>query len=236
MAVRLNCDVGEGLNNEVLLMPYIHSCSIACGGHAGDTDTMKRAVELAIQYETDIGAHPSYPDKTNFGRESMNMDDEALVFSVREQVEALEKIIRQYDIPLHHIKAHGALYNDMAGNRDKAEVFLSAVENYKGRVRLYVPYGSEIAKSAVSRGFNIRYEAFADRNYNDDLSLVSRKSTNAIILKPEAIRQHILYMVKEQKVRTVTGSEKTIRADTFCLHGDHPHAAEVLRYLSEHTI
>ncbi|RNL91429.1 5-oxoprolinase subunit PxpA [Sinomicrobium pectinilyticum] len=231
MSIKLNCDVGEGLDNEHLLMPYISSCSIACGGHAGDRGSMQRVADLAVKYKVGAGAHPSYPDRENFGRESIKMEEGELMKCVQRQVVTLENVLREKRIPLHHIKAHGALYNDMARKTDIAEIFLSALISYRERVPLYVPYNSEIAKLAVARGFRIIYEAFADRNYNNDLSLLSRKEKKAVILDKEKVLRHVLFMAKEGKVRTSDGSEVKIRADTFCLHGDNAHAVEILKYL-----
>ncbi|MGS2739338.1 5-oxoprolinase subunit PxpA [Sinomicrobium sp. M5D2P17] len=231
MSVKLNCDVGEGSNNEHLLMPFISSCSIACGGHAGNMESMRKVVDLAVQNDVGTGAHPSYPDRENFGRKSLNMEERELIGSLQQQIAILENILREEGVPLHHIKAHGALYNDMAKNKNIAEIFLSAIRSYRDRVPVYVPYNSVIEKLAVSKGFRITYEAFADRNYNDDLSLVARNTENAVILDKEEVRKHVLFMVKEGKVRTLSGKEVTIKTDTFCLHGDNPNAVEILRYL-----
>ncbi|UGU16045.1 5-oxoprolinase subunit PxpA [Sinomicrobium kalidii] len=231
--INLNCDVGEGLDNEHLLMPHISSCSIACGGHAGDEETMQRVVDLAIKYGVQIGAHPSYPDRENFGRRSVNMVSEKLIASIREQVGALEDIVGKKGAALYHIKAHGAMYNDMARDRNTAEIFLSAIEKYRESVFIYAPCNSEIERLAVSEGFSIKYEAFADRNYNDDLSLVPRSADNAIIHDKEKVLEHLLFMTKEGKVLTVKGNKVAIKADTFCLHGDNEHAVEILEFLSK---
>ncbi|MBC9796340.1 5-oxoprolinase subunit PxpA [Sinomicrobium weinanense] len=233
MTIDINCDVGEGLDNEHLLMPCISSCSIACGGHAGDEEAMRKVVNLAVEHGVKIGAHPSYPDRENFGRRSVKLERQDLIASIREQVKALEDIVIEKGTAFFHIKAHGALYNDMARDRSTAEIFLSAIEEYRESVFIYAPYNSEIESLAVSEGFRIKYEAFADRNYNDDLSLVPRSAENAVIHDKEKVLEHLLVMIKEGKVLTTTGNKITIKADTFCLHGDNAHAVEILEFLSK---
>ena len=168
--IDINCDVGEGLNNERLLMPYITSCNIACGGHAGDIQTMTIAVALSKKYHVKIGAHPSYPDKENFGRESMQISTDALSKSIIDQIQTLEKVVDDAHLKIHHIKPHGALYNDLAKDLSLANTFLDIIQNYSKKYALYSPFESTIAKEAPLRGFNVIYEGFADRNYNDDLS------------------------------------------------------------------
>ncbi|MDH5475806.1 MAG: LamB/YcsF family protein, partial [Cyclobacteriaceae bacterium] len=169
--IDVNCDVGEGVNNEELLMPYISSCNIACGGHAGGLETMTNVVSLAIKHNVKIGAHPSYPDRENFGRKSMVISDEDLAITIVKQIKTLEKVVSTSERQLHHIKPHGALYNDIAKNTALANVFLDAIASYRNTCALYVPFTSEIAHEALKRNFKVVYEAFADRNYNDDHSL-----------------------------------------------------------------
>ncbi len=232
-SIDINCDVGEGAGNEAKLFPLISSCNIACGGHAGDASSMQRLVRLAKEFKVKVGAHPSYPDKENFGRSSMDIPSEVLIQSIQDQTAELVSILRKENIPLHHIKAHGALYNEIAKNTELAKFFLKAIADHKEDALIYVPYASEIAKTAMAQGFSIAYEAFADRNYNDDLSLVSRKHPLALIKSPEAVLKHIVQMVKHQKVGTITGENVKILADTFCIHSDTPSAFEIVLYLSE---
>ncbi len=232
--IDLNCDVGEGIGNEAQLLPLISSCNIACGGHAGDEMTMREVIKLASQNNVKVGAHPSYPDKVNFGRISLDLPVDILFKSIQEQIKKLEEILNNGQMNLNHIKAHGALYNDLAKNKDLAIRFLNAVQQYKDKVFLYVPYGSEIAEEAIHRGFHIKYEAFADRNYNKDLSLVPRTHKHALIEEPEKVLEHLILMVEQQKVQTLNGEVSTIFADTFCVHGDTPNALQILMYLSKY--
>ena len=231
--IDLNCDVGEGVGNEAQLFPYISSCNIACGGHAGDTFTMRQIVRLAKHWNIKVGAHPSYPDKENFGRTHMDITSEALIQSIRHQITTLVSILQQENIPFHHIKAHGALYNEIGKNAALASQFLEAIVRYKKEVLIYVPHASEIDKMAVAQGFSIQYEAFADRNYNADLSLVPRTHPKALIASSSAVLKHIVQMVKSQRVRSLTAENVKILADTFCIHSDTPAAIEIVMYLTQ---
>ena len=232
-SIDINCDVGEGAGNEAQLFPLISSCNIACGGHAGDASSMEQIVRLAKKCKVKVGAHPSYPDKENFGRASMDITSEALVESIREQIDNLVSILKKENIPLHHIKAHGALYNDIAKNKTLAAKFLEAVARYKKDILIYLPYTSKIEKFAVSQGFSVAYEAFADRNYNSDLSLVGRNHPQALIQSPVAVLKHVVQMVKHQKVCTLSAENIKILVDTFCIHSDTPSAIEIVMYLSK---
>jgi lactam utilization protein B len=231
--IDINCDVGEGLNNEHLLMPYISSCNIACGGHAGDVETMTQVVSLAVKYHVKIGAHPSYPDKENFGRESIEISKETLEKTIIQQIRSLEKIVAESGHHLHHIKPHGGLYNDLAKNEVFANSFLDIIEVYKTKYKLYVPYNSAIGKEAKRRNFIIIYEAFADRNYNDDGSLVSRQYSKAVITDINEIIAHIFQIKNEGKVSTISGKKITIKADTFCVHSDTKNAIEIVKNIHQ---
>lgn len=233
MNIDINCDVGEGIGNEAELFPFISSCNLACGGHAGDETTMQAIVSLAKRHQVEIGAHPSYPDKSNFGRISMDLNLAELLETIQTQVANLVSVCEKEHVKLHHIKAHGALYNDTAKGGPLALTFLKAIEEYKAELYLYVPSASFLAQMASEQGFKIKREAFGDRNYNEDLSLVSRKQSNAIISEPSLVFEHLYSMVQNQQVRTVSGVLKTIVADTYCIHGDTPNALQILMYLSE---
>lgn len=234
--ININCDVGEGVNNEAQLMPFIQNCSIACGGHTGNEESMKNVVELALKYNVKIGAHPSYPDRENFGRKSMKIESNKLIESIQSQVKSLEKVVLECKGKLHHIKPHGALYNDIAKNKLLAQQFLKAILPYKSRVNLFVPYNSEIEKCALNNGFSIIYEAFADRNYNDDLSLVSRTDKEAVIFNSEAILRRVLEILNAEKVVAISGEKIAIKAETFCVHSDTKSAVEIVKKIANSRI
>lgn len=229
--IDLNCDVGEGVGNEAQILPMISSCNIACGGHAGNEASMRTILRLAKTLEVKAGAHPSYPDRENFGRISMIITEDALKLSIQEQLERFYTIANEEGVTVHHIKPHGALYNDIARDESLADLFLDAAADFlTGRV-LYVPFGSIIARRAREAGIAIWYEAFADRNYNKDLSLVSRKKDNALITDPERMKEHVLHIVKEGLVKTIEGDRLPLKAQTFCVHGDTPNATLLLKQL-----
>lgn len=229
--IDLNCDVGEGVGNEAQLFPLISSCNIACGGHAGDETSIRAILKLAEQHQVKAGAHPSYPDRENFGRISLDITDEALAMSIKKQLKGFFDIADEEDIPVHHIKPHGALYNDIARDARLANLFLAAIADYlPGRI-LYAPYGSVIAELALKSGVEVCYEAFADRNYNENLSLVSRKQENALITDPDSMNAQVLRILKDQQVQSVEGSLVPIQAQTFCVHGDTPDAVSLLKKL-----
>ena len=229
----INCDMGEGVDNEHLLMPYISSANIACGGHAGDPATMTRVLQLSVKHNVKAGAHPGYPDPHNFGRKSMKISGNALVSSIKIQVDSLVRIAADLGVRLYHIKPHGALYNDAANDEKLALLVLEAIEGYKNACRLYLPPGSVIAEKASGMGFSLEFEAFADRAYNDDLTLVSRSNPGAIIHEPEDVLQHMLNIIEHGKVKTLSGKMKPLNASTFCIHGDHENSVHIARYIYE---
>ncbi|TLP72785.1 5-oxoprolinase subunit PxpA [Maribacter sp. ACAM166] len=230
----INCDVGEGIGNEAELFSMISSCNIACGVHAGSKETIRLCLKLAQKYSVSIGAHPSYPDKENFGRISLDINDEDLIKSIDDQMQLFTTECIKLGVSLHHIKPHGALYNDVAKDEHKAQVFLKAIAPYKEKVFLYVPCGSVIQEMALATNFKIKREAFADRNYNNDLSLVSRNQENALISNGQAVLEHLLLMYNENVVETLSGEKIPIYADTYCIHGDTPDASQILTYITKH--
>lgn len=230
--IDINCDVGEGIGNESDLFPHITSCNIACGAHAGDEKTMLRVVQLSNKFGIKVGAHPSYPDKENFGRRSMSMSKTDLKNSIRGQIGLLNSIVVREGMKLNHIKAHGALYNDIAAHRELSVDFLKAISDFREEVSVFVPPCSVISAEAKKNGFKIALEAFGDRGYQPDLSLVSRQFPDAVISQPETVLERVVSMVREQTVRSATGEDVSIRADTYCIHGDTPNALQILMYLS----
>lgn len=231
--IDINCDVGEGIGNEAALMPLISSCNIACGGHAGSFEIMTEVIRMAANFGVKVGAHPSYPDPENFGRLSMEISEGELESSIRSQMQDIIGILKNEETELHHIKAHGALYNDIAKRTDLAKIFLSAVEDFKDAALIYLPNKSAIEAEALHAGFKIQREAFADRAYNSDLSLVPRTLPGAVIQNPEMVLHHLIEMVKTQSVTTLKGEKVGIQAETYCVHGDTPSALEILNYLTQ---
>lgn len=231
--IDINCDVGEGVANEVKLFPFISSCNIACGGHTGNRDSMRATVRLAKKFGVGIGAHPSYPDRENFGRKSLSMDAAELSQSIKGQIHQLASICKEEKVTIQHIKPHGALYNDLAKDVELSRIFLDAIQEYKSELVLFVPFDSALEKLAHTEGFKIKVEAFADRNYTGNLALASRTHSNALITNPQEVLNHLLRMVKERQVRTVDNTFEPMLAQTYCVHGDTPEALQILTYITK---
>ncbi len=232
MTIDLNCDVGEGMQNEHLLMPFISSCNIACGGHYGNSNTIDKAVQLAIENKVYIGAHPSFPDKKKFGRTFLNLSKVELADSLRSQLDLFCNILDKKAVNLHHIKPHGALYNAIAKDEYLANIFIEITKPYlHNKCYLYVPFGSKIEKVAYENRVSIKYEAFADRRYNLDLSLVSRNNKNAVITELHKVIQQVFLMVDKQLVTTILGEKIHIKAETFCIHSDTKNAVNLVQEL-----
>ncbi|WP_296313385.1 5-oxoprolinase subunit PxpA [Winogradskyella sp. UBA3174] len=231
--IDINADVGEGIGNESMLMPYLSSCNIACGGHAGDIATMTEVVKLAKTNNVKIGAHPSFPDKANFGRVAMYMTSSELYTSLKQQIRSLQIILDSENLKLNHIKPHGALYNLAAKDKEIAIVIIDVLKSFSAPLKLYAPKISVIANMAKANTIEVVNEAFADRNYNDDLSLVSRKKDNAILNKKEAVLNHVLGIIKHQKITVIRGVEVELKAETICVHSDTENAIEILKFLQQ---
>jgi UPF0271 protein len=226
MHIDLNCDLGEGMPNDEAIMSLITSANIACGGHAGDEETMRRTVELAKCFGVAIGAHPSFEDRANFGRFEMRLSAAEIQRLVRRQIEALAKFA-----PLTHVKPHGALYNLAARDRMVADAIASAVKEVDPELVLVGLAGSEMLRAGEWVGLRVASEVFADRTYQSDGSLTPRNQPGALIHDPVRAVEQVLEMVTRGTVRAVDGTEVCVKADTVCLHGDGPHALTFAEHL-----
>jgi 5-oxoprolinase (ATP-hydrolysing) subunit A len=227
----INCDLGEGIGNDHLIMPHISSANIACGGHAGNDATMRETVRLAIAHGVQIGAHPSYPDPENFGRISMAIAPEELRRSIAGQIGSLLQITREMGGSLVHVKPHGALYNDASRDRQISGIIADAILEADPALVLVGLSGSVMLAVAAERGLKTAAEVFADRNYTDDGFLVPRSEPDALITGIRESVEHVARMVGQGMVRTRSGRIIPIRADTVCIHGDNPQAAELAKAL-----
>ena len=225
----INADVGEGIENENELFPFISSCNIACGGHTGNYKTMLSTVGLAKQYNVKIGAHPSFEDRENFGRKILKVDKKELLSSLINQVESLQDILKNQEIKLNHIKAHGALYNLSAYDKDSAKIIIELAK--KIDTKLYVPYSSLISKIAKEQGVETYNELFVDRNYNSDLTLVSRENSNALINDSKTMFEHVKKIINDQIITSINNKNMSVEFDTLCIHGDSPNAIELIKEL-----
>jgi UPF0271 protein len=230
--IDINADLGEGAGYDAALMPLISSCSIACGGHFGDGNSIRTALQLAKKHGVKVGAHPSFPDANHFGREVLTMTKRALTESVFEQLSAFYTVCETEDIDVHHVKLHGALYNYAAKDAPTADAIVEAITANKLRPKLYVQYGSVLHKKAENL-LPLVFEAFIDRSYNNDLSLVSRDHPRALIQEPTKAWEQLFGMINRGVVRTIDSEEKQIVATTFCIHGDHEHSVAILKYIQK---
>lgn len=232
MKIDINCDLGEGMGNDALLMPYLGSCNIACGGHFGDDASITAAIKLANQYKVNVGAHPSFPDKQNFGRVVMDISQQQLQDSLYQQISDFLAVCQQQNTAMHHIKLHGALYNLAANDAEIAALVLNVFAATATDIKIYVPYNSVIAMMAEDY-FPVVYEAFADRRYHQDLSLVNRSQNNAVITDKHEAWQQVSTIIKQNKVESIEGELVDIKADTFCVHGDQSNALEILKHIQQ---
>ncbi len=232
-SIDLNCDMGEGLSNDAALMPFISSANIACCYHAGTLETMQQTVELAVQHHVAVGAHPGFADKENFGRTEMMLPQKALYSLVSAQIIALYKICIQQEISLHHVKPHGALYNMAARDAETANTIAQAIKDIDENIILYGLSGSHLISEANKLNLKTVSEVFADRTYQDDGSLTSRKEKNALIEDENVSVQQVLQMILQQTVTSVSGKPVNIVAETVCIHGDGKHAVAFAKKIDQ---
>jgi len=238
----LNCDMGElpeaiADRTQEALMPSLTSVNVACGGHAGDEWTMKTTIEQALRWKLAIGAHPSYPDRANFGRVELKLPAETVAEFVFEQVQALGVVAANCGTRVAHVKPHGALYNQAAHNRELAVAIAKGVARWSRDVVLVGLAGSPMLDVFREAGFAVAAEAFADRRYEPDGTLRSRKFADALIRDPQQAGRQALSIVERRLVIASDGSEVPVNAQTLCIHGDTPGApgiaAAVARILRE---
>lgn len=233
MQIDLNADLGEGCDNDEALLGLISSANVACGWHAGDAATMLQTVRWAIERGVAIGAHPSYPDRENFGRTEMQRAPELVYADVLYQIGALAAMVRAQGGELVHVKPHGALYNQAARDPALAEAIVRAVRDFDSDLVFFGLAGSAMVKVAREAGLRVKEEVFADRGYNPDGSLVKRGTPGALHEDEAVALDQTLTMVREQRVRAIDGTWVPIRAETVCLHGDGAHALAFARRIRE---
>jgi len=226
MRIDINCDLGEGMGNDQAIIPFITSANIACGYHAGDTDTMWATIEYCIENRVAIGAHPSFLDRANFGRTELQLSPEEIYELVIQQLIIIDEVLSSFDTRLRHVKPHGALYNLSAKNADTAHTIAKAVKNYNSDLLLVGLSGSYSISEAKKLGLQTASEVFADRTYQDDGSLTPRSAGNALISNTDKMTAQVLQMVKEGTVTSVSGKTIPITAQTICIHGDGKYAVE----------
>ncbi len=222
----INCDMGEGCGNDAELMNYVSSINVACGFHAGDTALMRKTVELAINKRVAIGGHPSFRDSANFGRKEMKISSEEVFDIVFYQILNLKGICEDFGTKLHHVKPHGALYNQAAKDAEIAAAIAEAVKQLDENLILYGLSGSCLISEAEKIGLQTKSEVFADRTYQADGSLTPRTLPNALIHNVDSVIKQALQMIDTQTVTATTGEIVKLKAETICIHGDGENAVE----------
>lgn len=230
--IDINCDMGEGTGNDAALMPYISSCSIACGGHFGNAKTIASTLGYARAAGVQIGAHPSYPDQANFGRKSLPISLPDLQDALRKQLDLFFSLCSHPN----HIKPHGALYNDLFHDVEKARAVVAVFHEYTKGIKLFCSPGSQLATVGVAEGFSVVYEGFGDRTYTPQGSLVARSQDRSVLTGKEEIAQQVLQIVKKQQVNTLDHQTIPLAVQTICLHGDGENVLENLQYLKDYLI
>ncbi len=232
-AIDLNCDMGEGIGNEAALLPYISSASIACGYHAGDEATMKATVDLCVAHNVAIGAHPSFPDRANFGRSNMILPPAEIKQLVATQILALEAIVKNAGVRLQHVKPHGALYNMAAKDLEMATAIVAAIQEINPELILFGLPASCLEIAARTANIPFVGEGFADRTYQADGSLTPRSQPDAMVENETLALAQALEMVERKLVHTPDGLEVPLEVGTICLHGDGGHALAFAKAIRE---
>jgi len=239
LEIDLNCDMGESYGRWTLgadadIMPFISSASIACGFHGGDPHVMRRTVELALAHGVAIGAHPSLPDLMGFGRRAMAVSGRDLKDYICYQTGALREFVRVAGGELQHVKMHGVLYDMLEKDDSLVEAAAEAVLESGGEKLIMVALaGGNSERLYRRKGLHVAAEGFADRSYNVDGTLVSRRLPGSLIEEPRRAAAQAVRMAIEGKVRTIDGTDLALQVQTICCHGDTPGAAEIVRAVRE---
>lgn len=234
-AIDINSDLGEGAGHDPEIMRFVSSANIACGGHAGDEGTMRETIRLAKQHGVSIGAHPGYPDKANFGRDAMKMEPLALIEEVANQVRSLAEIAAAMGATVHHVKAHGALYNQAAHDAGIAKAIASGIyDDARGaKYLVFAMPGSALLDAARAMDLRIAREGFIDRAYEADGTLRSRKLDGALHTDPKIAVAQAVSFLRDGGVRTHDGSFLRMDVDTLCFHGDTPGVLDIAAAVRE---
>ena len=216
--------MGEGLDNDETLMPYIDAANIACGYHAGDTDTIKKTIALAQKNKVQIGAHFSYADKENFGRKELHLSNEAVYDIVSEQLLQFSSIAKEMGEIITHVKPHGALYNQAAKNIELARTIATAVFDQLPTAVYFGLSGSIMLDAANNLGISTAHEVFADRAYVKDGSLCPRNISGSVFTNEKSVAEQVSLLMQEKKIKAMDGTIINVAADTICIHADTPNA------------
>ena len=241
MEININCDLGEkskhhSNKNDPDLLEIVNSANVACGFHAGDVESMNQVIQISKKNNVSIGAHPSFNDPENFGRQRMNLSSSDVRKLIIDQYEILQKIADNYGEKVTHMKPHGALNNMACEDIELATTLAKAINEISKDLIYLVPTGSIMEDAAKKLNMKIACEIFADRNYEDDGNLVSRKKPHALITDPEEAKKHVLNMVKNQSLNCHSGKQIPCEIDSVCIHGDNESSLSTAQSIRENLI
>ena len=241
MEININCDLGEksvhhSTKHDPDLLKIINSANIACGFHAGDEQTMINTIEISKVNNVSIGAHPSFNDPQNFGRKRLYLPEHELKKLIIDQYEILQNIAKNHGTIVTHIKPHGALNNMACEDIELSDIISETINEIDKELIYLVPTGSKMEISANKHGLKVASEIFADRNYLDNGNLVSRKEINAVITDPEVAKEHVLFMVKNQALRCLSGKQIPCKIDSICIHGDTLKSLEIAKIIKNNLV
>ena len=225
MEININCDLGESskfhsTENDPLLLKIVNSANIACGYHAGDKPTMEKTIEISKKNNVSLGAHPSFKDRENFGRKRLNLTSKEIKRLIIDQINILSQIASEKEMKVTHVKPHGALNNMACEDYELAKVISESIIETNKELIFLVPTGSEMEKAGKKLNLKVAAEIFADRNYEDDGNLISRKKSNSMITDPEIAKKHVIKMVENQALNCYSGKQIPCDIDSICVHGD----------------
>jgi UPF0271 protein len=241
MEININCDLGEKSKHhsnkyDPDLLNIVNSANVACGFHAGDEETMSQVIEISKKNGVSIGAHPSFNDPENFGRERINLSSLEIEKLIIDQYEILQKIASKHGETVTHIKPHGALNNMACEDIVLATTLAKTIKAINKDLIYLVPTGSKMQEAAKKLDMKIACEIFADRNYEDDGNLVSRKKPHALITDPEQAKKHVLKMVKTQSLNCHSGKQIPCEIDSVCIHGDNMSSLATAKSIKENLL
>jgi len=241
MEININCDLGESsklhsTENDPLLLAIVNSANIACGYHAGDKATMAKTIDVSKKNNVSIGAHPSFNDPENFGRKRLDLPAKEIKKLIIDQINILTRIANDKEIKVTHVKPHGALNNMACENYDLAKIISESIIEANKDLIFLVPTGSQMEKAGKKLNLKVAAEIFADRNYEDDGNLVSRKKDNALITDPEIAKKHVIKMVETQALNCYSGKQIPCDIDSICVHGDGKSAVSTAKEIKEGLI
>ena len=240
-SIDINSDLGEfrnekQLTNELNILNYISSCSIACGGHVGDVNSIKTIIEACKKHSIAIGPHPSYPDKEGFGRRMIDIKSKDLENSIRDQINLFLKVADSLSMPVRHVKLHGRLYNEVSKSEVLSSLFVNLIDSFKYDLSVIGPAESLLGQMLEDKDIPFIPEAFIDRTYKEDLTLVDRSEEGSVLISVEEQINQARSIVCDEKIMSNNNKILNLKAETLCIHGDSPNSLEVAEALTNMLI